>query len=274
MTTVLSDHSFVVLQDYLAATCGLVLPVEKSYLLNAKLQQVIQRHHFIDLNALAGAIRCNRLSPPVAQDVIDAMMINETSFFRDGQPFDAFRDTFLPALIQARQQQKKLRIWSAACAAGQEPYSLAMILAGLQDDLRDWQVDIVASDICSTVLAQAKRAMYSQFEVQRGLSPQFLDTFFKPVQSGWQLSPHIASMVQFQALNLLHPFNWLGQFDLIFCRNVLIYFNESCRANILERLHAQLAPDGYLLLGGAETTRGLTKLFKPDMRYYGVFRPV
>ena len=202
------------------------------------------------------------------------MTTNETFFFRDKTPFDhVARHRSLPALIAARAREKRLRIWCTAAASGQEPYSLAMILAGMKARLAGWRVNILATDLSGEVLENAKAGLYCQFEVQRGLPIQLLVKYFTQVGEAWQISPALRAMVQFRPINLLNDFSALGSFDIVFCRNVLIYFDQETKTDVLNRLVPQIPADGYLLLGAAETVIGLTDAFKPVADKRGLYAP-
>jgi len=205
--------------------------------------------------------------------VVEAMTTNETFFFRDKVPFENFRTAILPALLAARGAQRSIRIWSAAASTGQEPYSLAMTLKELADSVAGWRIEIVATDLAGGVLQKAQDGIYSQFEVQRGLPIAFLIKYFSKVGDMWQIAPELRAMVKFRQLNLLADFSALGAFDLIFCRNVLIYFDQDTKTDLLNRLGRLAADDGYLVLGAAETVVGLTECFRtlPELR--GVYVP-
>jgi len=201
------------------------------------------------------------------------MMTNESFFFRDKLPFENFRSTVLPALTAARRSSRIIRIWCAAASTGQEPYSLAMLLKEMQRDIAGWRIDVVATDLSSEVLEKARQGIYSQFEVQRGLPIQMLIKYFTQIGDMWQIAPEIRSMVKYQQLNLLSDFSRLGTFDLIFCRNVLIYFDQETKISLLNRLARVVAGDGYLVLGAAETVVGLTDSFKVVAEVRGLYVP-
>jgi chemotaxis protein methyltransferase CheR len=213
------------------------------------------------------------LAHALAAEVIEAMTTNETFFFRDKVPFDHFRDTIIPALMEARAREKRIRIWCAAASTGQEPYSLAMILKGMGAQLAGYKVQILATDLNGEVLERAREGIYSQFEVQRGLPIQQLVKYFEQVGERWQIAPELRDMVQFRPLNLLGDFRPLGTFDVVFCRNVLIYFDQATKTDVLDRMARQLPDDGYLLLGAAETVVGLTEMFKPVADRRGLYAP-
>jgi len=263
---------FDYLRKVLRERSGLVLSAEKQYLAESRLLPLVRRHGLNTLSELVGAMRAAP-SAPLVSEVVEAMTTNETFFFRDKMPFEHFRDTAMPALIAARAREKRIRIWCAAASTGQEPYSLAMALKAMGPALAGFRVDILATDLSSDVLARAKTGIYSQFEVQRGLPIQLLVQHFTQVGENWQISPEIRAMVQFRPLNLLNDFTPLGTFDVVFCRNVLIYFDQPTKIDVLDRLAKRMAPDGYLLLGAAETVVGLTDSLKPLTDKRGLYVP-
>ncbi|WP_300215972.1 protein-glutamate O-methyltransferase CheR [Bradyrhizobium sp.] len=201
------------------------------------------------------------------------MTTNETFFFRDKVPFDHFRDVIIPDILRARSNRKSIRIWCAAGSTGQEPYSLAMCLREMGTALVGWRIEIVATDLSKEVLEKSKAGIYSQFEVQRGLPIQLLVKYFKQQGELWQINDDIRAMVQHRQLNLLHDFSQLGTFDVVFCRNVLIYFDQETKTNIFGRLAKATAADGYLVLGAAESVVGLTDSFQPCLDRRGLYRP-
>ena len=218
-----------------------------------------------------------RLKGPQAQaltvEVVEAMMTNESFFFRDKLPFEHFRDTIIPALIAARANQRRIRIWCAAASTGQEPYSLAMCLKEIAPLVAGYRIDIVATDLSTEVLEKAKAGIYSQFEVQRGLPIQLLIKYFMQIGETWQIAPELRAMVQFRPFNLMNDFASLGMFDVVFCRNVLIYFDQQTKIGVLERAARAVERDGYLVLGAAETVVGLTDSFKPVPDRRGLYSP-
>ena len=201
------------------------------------------------------------------------MTTNETFFFRDKLPFDHLKEAVLPALVQARAARRSLRIWCAAASTGQEPYSIAMCLKEAGSMLSGWRTEIVATDLSLGVLEKARAGVFSQFEVQRGLPIQMLVKYFKQTGEFWQINADMRAMVQHRQLNLLQDFSSLGTFDVIFCRNVLIYFDQQAKIDVLNRMARAMASDGYLVLGAAETVVGLVDSFKvvPDNR--GLYAP-
>jgi chemotaxis protein methyltransferase CheR len=251
---------------------GLVLTPDKGYLLESRLLPVARKWELKSLDELVARIR-QRNESALIRDVVEAMTTNESFFFRDSKPFDQFRQVVLPSLLQARAATRHIKIWSAACSSGQEPYSLAMILNEEKAKLAGWTVDILATDLSTEILAKAQAGAYSQFEVQRGLPIQLMIKYFKQNGDRWQLDPLIRNMVKFRPFNLLDDLGSLGSFDVVFCRNVLIYFDQPTKTQILERMAKLLsAANGYLYLGGAETVVGLTTRFAPMPEHRGLYQ--
>jgi chemotaxis protein methyltransferase CheR len=249
---------------------GLMLSDDKQYLVEARLMPVARRAGCGSIAELVQRL-CAPDGAALAVEVIEAMMINESFFFRDRLPFDRLRDTVLPALIAAREQSRRIRIWSAAASTGQEPYSLAMVLKDFAPRLSGWSVEIVASDISREVTEKACAGLYTQFEVQRGLPIHRLMDHFERVGDQWRIAPELRDMVEFKHQNLLHDFSALGRFDVVFLRNVLIYFDQATKADVLKRVADVLAPDGYLLLGAAETVVGVSDHFISVTDQHGLY---
>ena len=240
---------------------GLTLAKDKAYLLESRLLPVARKWKFANFEELARVIR-TKPDEALLRDVTEAMTTNESFFFRDIKPFDQFRDIVLPHMLKARAQQKSMRIWSAACSSGQEPYSLSMILSENAAKLQGWRVEIVATDLSTEILTRARDGLYSQFEVQRGLPIQYLVKYFQQAGDRWQINKPIRDMVQYRPFNLLQPMAPLGRFDVVFCRNVLIYFDQPTKTKVLDGIAGQMADDGFLYLGGAETILGVTERFQ------------
>jgi chemotaxis protein methyltransferase CheR len=266
----MKQDNFAWICKHLLETTGLVLGPDKLYLVESRLSPVARKYNAPDLDALADAIRAGRNSD-LMRDVTDAMMTNESFFFRDGKPFDQFRTVVLPRLLQARAASKTIRIWSAACSTGQEPYTLAMILKEEAAKLAGWRVEIVGTDLSREALDRARSGAYSQFEVQRGLPITLLVKYFKQDGDRWIIAPELKSNIVFKELNLLSDFTSLGSFDVVFCRNVLIYFDQPTKARILERISRMMPADGVLYLGGAETVLGVTEKFAPMPNQRGIY---
>ncbi len=254
-----SDFQFV--SQLLYKRSGLVLSEAKAYLLESRLGPIARSHDFKDITELAVALKGDP-NGKLSEEVVDAMTTNESFFFRDQSPFDRFNDTVLPNLLKARAGTRKIRIWSAACSSGQEPYTLAMLLNERKAEMAGWNVEIVATDISQTILDKAKEGLYSQFEVQRGLPIRLLAKYFKQVGDRWQIDQGLRSQVRYKMFNLLDGFGSLGKFDVVFCRNVLIYFDQKTKTDILDRMAQIMPEDGYLYLGGAETVLGISDRFQ------------
>jgi chemotaxis protein methyltransferase CheR len=261
------DYEF--LRKLLKERSGLDLSSDKQYLVESRLIPLARRVGLPGIAELVAKIKTG--AEALTSEVVEAMTTNETFFFRDKIPFDHLRDTILPALVRARASRRVLRIWCAASSSGQEPYSIAMCVKEFAG-LLGWRVEIVATDLSQAVLEKSKAGLYSQFEVQRGLPIQMLVKYF--IQRGelWQLNADIRAMVQHRQLNLLQDFSHLGTFDVIFCRNVLIYFDQDTKTGIFNRLSRMVEPDGVLLLGAAETVVGVSDAFRPVPDRRGLYR--
>ncbi|MBR0779629.1 protein-glutamate O-methyltransferase CheR [Bradyrhizobium diazoefficiens] len=259
------------LRKFLKDQSGLDLSADKQYLIESRLLPLARKAGLSGIGELVKKLQGS--SSALTTSVVEAMTTNETFFFRDKVPFDHFRDTIMPEVIKARAGRRSVRIWCAAGSTGQEPYSLAMCLKEMGAALNGWRVEIVATDLSQEVLEKARAGIYSQFEVQRGLPIQMLVKYFKQAGETWQINPDVRAMVQHRQLNLLHDFSQLGTFDVIFCRNVLIYFDQDTKVGIFNRLARQIEPDGFLVLGAAETVVGLTDTFRPISDRRGLYRP-
>jgi chemotaxis protein methyltransferase CheR len=264
-------HEFALLRRLLKEYSGLHLGDDKQDLLEARLRPVLRE---LGLSSIAH-LALSMMKPDahlLRERVAQAATVQETYFFRDKAPFHCFIDVMLPRLMVRREISRHIRVWCAAAATGQEPYSLAIELAEHERLLAGWTIEIVATDFVEEALERARKGLYSQFEVQRGLPVSLLVKYFSKVERGWEISPDIRSRVGFRAHNLLQNCSTLGRFDIIFCRNVLIYFDDVTRRRVLSRLAAQLAPDGYLVLGAAETATSHSNDFMVLPEHYrGVF---
>lgn len=247
-----------------------MLTPDKCYLLESRLTPVAKKWGYESLETLTIALQ-GVPDKAMVKDIVEAMTTNETSFFRDQGPFDRLKETVLPYMLKTRMPTRRLRLWCAAASSGQEPYSIAMILKEMETQFMGWRTEITGTDLSDEILAKAKSGLYTQFEVQRGLPIQMLMKHFQQVGDKWQISDNLRRMITYQSFNLLDSMISLGQFDIVFCRNVLIYFDEKTKADILGRIARQLAPDGYLFLGGAETVIGITDVFKPLPNQRGVY---
>ena len=268
----MTPQDFDYLRQLLRERSGLVLSAEKQYLAESRLLPVAKKHGLPGLTELVASLKAANATP-LGTDVVEAMTTNESFFFRDKMPFDHFNDTIMPAMLTARAREKRLRIWCTACATGQEAYSLAMNVKGFGAALAGWRIEIMATDLSNAVLDKAKAGIYSQFEVQRGLPIQQLVKFFSQVGEAWQVAPELRAMVKFRPLNLLDDFSSLGTFDVVYCRNVLIYFGQDTKSGVLNRIARQMPSDGFLVLGAAETVVGLTEAFKPMSDKRGIYVP-
>ena len=264
------DYEF--LRKILKERSGLDLSPDKQYLVESRLIPLARRISLPGITELVQKMKTGSADALTAE-VVEAMTTNETFFFRDKIPFDHLRETMLPAMLQARASRRALRIWCAASSTGQEPYSIAMCLKELGATLAGWRVEILATDLSQGVLEKSKAGLFSQFEVQRGLPIQLLVKYFTQVGELWQLNADIRAMVQHRQLNLLQDFGHLGTFDVIFCRNVLIYFDQDTKAGIFERLARVVEPDGFMVLGAAESVVGISDAFKPHPERRGLYRP-
>lgn len=267
----MKPEDFDLLAVLLKQRSGLVLTRDKAYLLESRLLPVARKWSLKSLEELAQHIRTKR-DEAMLREVTEAMTTNESFFFRDQKPFDKFRNVMLPALLKARSGRNHIRIWSAAASSGQEAYSLAMICAEEAAKLNGWKVEIIGTDLSSEMVEKSKAGIYSQFEVQRGLPITLLVKYFQQLGGDrWQIREDIRRMVQFREGNLLNDFGPIGTFDIIYCRNVLIYFDQPTKSKVLDAMSAIMNPDGYLLLGGAETILGLTNRFKPMENEQGLY---
>lgn len=267
----MTPQDFAFLAALIRERSGLVLTTEKSYLVDNRLKPLAVERGFGSLAALVTALRSSG-DEQLKRNVVELMTTNETLFFRDTKPFDLLRDSVLPRISQARVKGRPLRIWSAACSTGQEAYSIAITIKENESRLRDWPVEIVGTDISVNVLTKARAGTYSQFEVQRGMPIKLLIKYFKQMESNWQINDGIKSMVKFREHNILQDLSALGRFDIVFCRNLLIYFDSETKRQVLQKIGRLLSPDGVLFLGGTETVIGITSRFEPVPGNRGMYQ--
>jgi chemotaxis protein methyltransferase CheR len=253
--------------DYIAQLVwrrsAIVLEPGKEYLVESRLTPIVRR---VGGEAISDLVVRLQSQPEnqLHSEVVDAMTTNETSWFRDRLPFDALSQHILPDLLDKRSRERRISVWSAGCSSGQEPYSIAMILANGLAMHPGWQTNIVATDLSEEMLVKARRGRYGQLEVNRGLPAQMLVTNFERSGMEWEVREGIRSMVEFKPLNLARPFdNAVPSMDVVFLRNVLIYFDTETKKQVLKRVRSVLRPDGYLFLGGAETTLNVDETFEP-----------
>lgn len=264
-----SAADFAVIAEVVRARSGIVLGPDKAYLVESRLEPVVRVRHLTGLADLASRLRA-RADDALAHEVVEAMTTNETFFFRDIRPFDHLRQKAFPALHAACPPMQPLRIWSAASSSGQEPYSIAM--TALEAGLGSRPVQVLGTDISVEQVNRARRGIYTGLEVQRGLSAPTLAKYFKCAPDGWHVAEPVRRMVEFRRWNLMDDLRPLGSFDLVFCRNVLIYFDVATKRRVLNAIWERMAPGGLLYLGGAETTVGVSERFAPCPGAHQVYR--
>ena len=266
-----SDSSSRILAGLLEARTGQQLTMSRRWRIETALASLLRERGIATLDELITILVMGK-EPALATHVVEALLNNETYFFRDRQPFDLLIAQALPALAKARADKKRLRIWSAGCSTGQEAYSLAMLFA--EDPLKwqGWSIDILGTDVSSAVIDRARSGTYSQFEVQRGLGITQMIKWFEETDSGWRAVEALRKPVRFQVHNLLEAPPHPGQFDIVLCRNVLLYLNAEKRTLAFDRLAAAMAPDGALMLGAGETVIGQTRKLAADRECRGLYR--
>ena len=269
MTIAAADFEYY--REFLYKESGLSINSEKAYLLESRLRPVLKSMGLDAMDQLTAKMKAGDSS--AQHNVIEAMTINETFFFRDTHPFDRFRDVIMPKMMEKKPAGSTIRIWCAACSSGQEPYSLGIIIKENAAKFGNYKFEIVATDLSEDILSVAKTAKYTQFEVQRGMPIQLLVKYFTQEGSDWFLKDDIKSMVRFEKFNLLDSMSKFGTIDIIFCRNVLIYFDPETKRKVFEELYGRCAKHGFLLLGGAETVVGVTDKFKPMAGERGLYIP-
>jgi len=251
----IAAETFCFVRDLVRRESAIVLSQGKEYLVESRLLPVAREEGLADIEKLVEKVRQHPHSP-VSRRLVEALTTNETSWFRDGDPFAALRDTVVPDLASSRRTTRRLRIWSAACSSGQEAYSIAMTLLDTPA-VAGWTIEILGTDLSSVMVQRAREGRYSQLEVNRGLPASHLVRHFERDGAGWRVNTQLRSMARFSELNLMRPFPTVGRFDVVFLRNVLIYFDVVTKRDILHRVGRVLAPDGYLYLGAAEMTMGV-----------------
>jgi chemotaxis protein methyltransferase CheR len=256
----LHPESYRFLQDYVYRESGIVLEGDKRYLLEARLVPIVHQMRLESLNDLCAMLGSGANNTVLKRQVVEAMTTNETFFFRDSAQYDALRSVVIPSLIAQRQDSRKMTFWSAASSSGQEAYSLAMML--LEMGLGSWRLRIQGTDLSSQMADRASAGKYMQIEVNRGLPVGYLVKYFTRVGLEWQLKDEVRRMVDFTTFDLRQSMSARGPFDVVFCRNVLIYFDVESKRKILDELHGTLFRGGYLLLGGSETTLNLTNRYE------------
>jgi chemotaxis protein methyltransferase CheR len=255
----LGREDFAFLARLLRRRSGLSLTPAKLDLVERRLAPVMRRFGFKDATGLVRELRLGQDS--LARAVTEAVTVHDTAFFRDGDAFAHFRNILLPAMLRTRAREKRLRIWSAACATGQEAYSIAMILDEMGLAAKGWAIDLIATDLSTAAIARAEEGRYDAVEMGRGLGDDQRAACFRASGEHWCIAPHLRRMVDFRVFNLLDSYGWLDDLDFIFCRNVLMYFDRAAKASVLERMADTLASGGLLLLGETETTEPLLNVY-------------
>lgn len=267
----MTPQDFQLMSSLVRERSGLVLGEDKAYLLESRLTPITRKNGMKSLEDLITAVKTKK-DETLIVDIVEAMTTNESLFFRDSKPFDQLRELVLPQLLKSRESSRRIRIWSAACSSGQEPYSIAMLIKEAGSVFANWKVEIVATDLSMEMLNKAQSGVYSQFEVQRGLPISLLVKYFKQNGDRWEIDPALRSMVTYKPFNLLDDPAQLGKFDIVLCRNVLIYFDQDLKRQVLERISTVMTPDGTLYLGGAETVLGITEKFQPVAGQRGLYQ--
>jgi chemotaxis protein methyltransferase CheR len=266
----MQSADFELYRDILLKNSGIFLTPEKEYLLTTRVTPLCKTLGFSTLEEYTNHIR-KTMNPDAINMVVEAMTTNETSFFRDIKPFNFLRERAFPYLLRERANQKKIRIWSAACSTGQEAYSMAMILQDMSEKFSGWSIEIFGTDIASHVVKKATAGEYNNFEIQRGLSMPVILKNFEQRDNMWYIKDHLKKGIRFQKFNLLQNPSHLGKFDIIFCRNVLIYFNPETKSTVLKNLQSCLASDGVLALGSSENIMGLKTELSPIPDAHGFY---
>ena len=268
-----SDSSSRILASLLEARTGQQLTMSRRWRIETALAALLRERGIASLDELITILVMGR-EPSLSNQVVEALLNNETYFFRDRTPFDLLACHALPKLARSRESSRRIRIWSAGCSTGQEAYSLAMLFAESQANWREWTIDILATDVSSSVIERARSGVYTQFEVQRGLGIKQMIRWFEEGEDGWRAVEALRKPVRFQVHNLLEQPPHPAQFDIILCRNVLLYLCAEKRALAFERLASALAPDGWLMLGAGETVIGQTRKLASDPKARGLYRLV
>ena len=265
----LGQEDFAFLARLLRRRSGLSLTPAKLDLVERRLTPVMHRFGFKNASGLVRELRLGQES--LARAVTEAVTVQDTAFFRDTATFTRFEQELLPAMLRARADTRRLRIWSAACATGQETWSIAMILDRLDLAAQGWSVDLIATDLCATAIARAEEGRYDELEMERGLTAVQRANWFHPSGEHWCIADHLRRMAHFRVFNLLDSYGWLDDIDFIFCRNVLMYFDRDAKAGVLERMADTLATDGLLLLGETENPEPLLQVFSDAPGGHGIY---
>lgn len=274
--TKLAPEEFNLITEYIHAITGIALDQSKAYLIESRLDSIIK-----ELNCSSFSDLCHKAKADPAKSIerkiIDAISTNETQFFRDTGPFELLRHKILPELIDTRGAKPSgllptpIRIWSAACSTGQEVYSIAIVLKELLPDLKQYNIKLLGTDISDAAIAQSSYGTYNKFEIERGLQPEKLNKYFYRNGDNWKIKDEIRTMATFRKLNLMLPLNGLGKFDIVFCRNVAIYFDLDARKKLFDKIADALEPDGYLIIGATESLTGICPRFEPQQHLKTIF---
>ncbi|HET6146320.1 MAG TPA: protein-glutamate O-methyltransferase CheR [Polyangia bacterium] len=262
MTPAGSENAFAYLRKLIYDNCAIVLEADKRYLLEARLTPMLTRERLTSFDELVARLHGSNAGP-LRQRVLEAVTTHETSFFRDLHPFDLFRKTVVPRLLNERSGTKRINLWCGASSTGQEPYSIAFIIKECGLQLGGWTVDFTATDLSEEVLARARTGLFTQLEVNRGLPVPMLIKHFDKVGLEWQVKPDLRNMINFRKVNLMEAWPAMPEMDVVFMRNVLIYFDVATKKRIFDRLARIIRPGGYLFLGTVESTHSLTEQFQP-----------
>lgn len=257
----ISAGDFEFVRTMVRNQAGIIIEPGKEYLVDSRLQLLVHREGLASIEELVAKLR-SPFGAGLTPKVIDAMTTNETTFFRDVEPFEVLRKVVLPDLMERNKQSRRLGIWYAASSTGQEPYSVSMLIHEHFPQLLQWDLQQLATDISPSVLARARDGVYSQVEVNRGLPANYLVRYFSKQGNQWQLKDPVRKMVRFEELNLVRPWPAMASVDIVMIRNVMIYFDVDAKKQILSKIQRILRPDGYLFLGGAETTLNLDDSFE------------
>ena len=265
----ISHQEYIEFCSFLESSCGIVLGENKQYLVNSRLKRLIKDHGLDSLSSLVAILKAGN-NPRLRDHTIDAMTTNETSWFRDNYPYEALKSVIVPTLL--KQGKRLIRIWSSAASSGQEPYSIAIVLDELQRQqlANKFEVEILATDISPTMLNDARQGIFDSISIARGLSPERKQRYFSNTDGFWQIKEDLKKKIAFKEANLLSSFNMHGKFDVIFCRNVLIYFSVPIKQDIINRMAQCLNPGGYLFLGGTESAINYTDRFESIRHLNGI----
>jgi len=269
----LSDSSSRILAGLLEARTGQQLTMSRRWRIETALSALLRERGIASLDELITILVMGK-EPSLSQQVVEALLNNETYFFRDRGPFDVLQRHALPELAKRREQSKRLRIWSAGCSTGQEVYSLAMLFAEAPEQWRGWTIDILGTDVSTSCIDRARGGVFTQFEIQRGLGINQMIKWFEECADGWRAVEPLRKPVRYQVHNLLEPAPHPGGFDIVLCRNVLLYLSPDKKALAFERLAGAMAEDGWLMLGAGETVIGQSTKLGADIKARGLYRLV